>query len=128
MRNTSLCGSSFANSVHVSPCCAQDILIGAAKFVDNHTVKYGLPGRVDVGGQVTAKDIIIATGSVPFVPPGRPEARQSLLIPWNEGVHVLNTAPEVVQQAQPTQKRRLLTTSALQAALTALTVVCSTCF
>ncbi len=49
----------------------QDILIGQAKFVDNHTVKYGLPGRVDVGGQVTAKDIIIATGSVPFVPPGK---------------------------------------------------------
>jgi dihydrolipoamide dehydrogenase len=40
--------------------------------VDNHTVKYGLPGRVDVGGQVTAKDVIIATGSVPFVPPGAP--------------------------------------------------------
>jgi pyruvate/2-oxoglutarate dehydrogenase complex dihydrolipoamide dehydrogenase (E3) component len=48
----------------------QDILVGAAKFVDNHTIKYGLPGRVDVGGQVTAKDVIIATGSVPFVPPG----------------------------------------------------------
>jgi pyruvate/2-oxoglutarate dehydrogenase complex dihydrolipoamide dehydrogenase (E3) component len=48
----------------------QDILVGAAKFVDNHTIKYGLPGRIDVGGQVTAKDIIIATGSVPFVPPG----------------------------------------------------------
>lgn len=51
-------------------CLLQDILIGQAKFVDNHTVKYGLPGRVDVGGQVTAKDVIIATGSVPFVPPG----------------------------------------------------------
>jgi pyruvate/2-oxoglutarate dehydrogenase complex dihydrolipoamide dehydrogenase (E3) component len=25
---------------------------------------------VDIGGTVTAKDIIIATGSVPFVPPG----------------------------------------------------------
>jgi hypothetical protein len=50
----------------------QDILIGQAKFVDNHTIKYGLPGRVDVGGQVTAKDVIIATGSVPFVPPGAP--------------------------------------------------------
>lgn len=49
-----------------------DILVGAAKFVDNHTIKYGLPGRIDVGGQVTAKDIIIATGSVPFVPPGIP--------------------------------------------------------
>ncbi|WIA13320.1 hypothetical protein OEZ85_006903 [Tetradesmus obliquus] len=49
-----------------------DILIGQAKFVDNHTIKYGLPGRVDVGGQVTAKDVIIATGSVPFVPPGIP--------------------------------------------------------
>ncbi|GBF88245.1 dihydrolipoyl dehydrogenase [Raphidocelis subcapitata] len=49
-----------------------DILIGQAKFVDNHTVKYSLPGRVDVGGTVTARDIIIATGSVPFVPPGIP--------------------------------------------------------
>ncbi len=48
----------------------QDILYGNGKLVDNHTVKYGLPGRVDVGGQVTARDIIIATGSVPFVPPG----------------------------------------------------------
>ena len=119
----------------------QDILIGAGKLVDNHTVKYSLPGkaqgtrhlhvmqkeadvaphclplawactpsgmsvmglrqvgqqqsrgnhernrsltgfhievfgwasgRVDVGGTVTARDIIIATGSVPFVPPGIP--------------------------------------------------------
>ncbi len=32
--------------------------------------RYGLPGRVDVGGSLTARDIIIATGSVPFVPPG----------------------------------------------------------
>jgi len=47
-----------------------DIHVGMAKFVDNHTIAYGLPGRVDVGGQVTAKDVIIATGSVPFVPPG----------------------------------------------------------
>ena len=47
-----------------------DILIGQGKFVDSHTVKYSLPGRVDVGGTVTAKNIIIATGSVPFVPPG----------------------------------------------------------
>jgi dihydrolipoamide dehydrogenase len=47
-----------------------DILIGQGKFVDSHTVKYSLPGRVDVGGNVTAKNIIIATGSVPFVPPG----------------------------------------------------------
>ncbi len=29
-------------------------------------------GRVDVGGEVTAQDILIATGSVPFVPPGIP--------------------------------------------------------
>ena len=29
-------------------------------------------GRVDVGGEVTAKNIMIATGSVPFVPPGIP--------------------------------------------------------
>jgi len=33
-------------------------------------VEYSLPGRVDIGGKVTARDIIIATGSVPFVPPG----------------------------------------------------------
>ena len=31
-----------------------------------------LAGRVDVGGEVTAKNIMIATGSVPFVPPGIP--------------------------------------------------------
>jgi len=49
-----------------------DILTGVGKFVDSHTVSYGLPGRVDVGGQVTARDVIIATGSVPFVPPGIP--------------------------------------------------------
>ncbi len=48
----------------------QDILHGQAKFAGPNTIKYGLPGRVDVGGSVTAKDIIIATGSVPFVPPG----------------------------------------------------------
>ena len=29
-----------------------------------------MPGRIDVGGEVSARDIIIATGSVPFVPPG----------------------------------------------------------
>jgi dihydrolipoamide dehydrogenase len=47
-----------------------DILLGQGKFVDAHTVKYTMPGRVDVGGTVTAKNIIISTGSVPFVPPG----------------------------------------------------------
>ena len=47
-------------------------MVGSAKFTGPHKVKYGLPGRVDVGGEVTAKDIIIATGSVPFVPPGIP--------------------------------------------------------
>lgn len=47
-----------------------EILTGKAKLVAPHTVQYGLPGRVDVGGTVTGKDIIIATGSVPFVPPG----------------------------------------------------------
>jgi pyruvate/2-oxoglutarate dehydrogenase complex dihydrolipoamide dehydrogenase (E3) component len=35
-------------------------------------VMHALAGRVDVGGTVTARDIIIATGSVPFVPPGIP--------------------------------------------------------
>ncbi|KAK9823539.1 hypothetical protein WJX72_003553 [[Myrmecia] bisecta] len=49
-----------------------DILIGAGKLTGPHTIKYSLPGRVDVGGTVTAKDIMIATGSVPFVPPGIP--------------------------------------------------------
>ena len=52
--------------------CFQDILIGAAKLTGPHTIKYNLPGRVDVGGEVTAKDIMLATGSVPFVPPGIP--------------------------------------------------------
>lgn len=75
----------FTNAPHLSQACLthmymplplpltpapQDILIGQAKFAGPHTVKYGLPGRVDVGGEVTAKEIIIATGSVPFVPPG----------------------------------------------------------
>lgn len=46
-----------------------DILIGAAKIEDNHTVQYGAPGTI-TGGKVTAKNIIIATGSTPFVPPG----------------------------------------------------------
>eukprot|EP00210_Caulerpa_lentillifera_P004950 g4724.t1 len=49
-----------------------DILKGNARFMENNRLSYGLPGRVDVGGEVTAKDIIIATGSVPFVPPGIP--------------------------------------------------------
>ena len=57
-----------------------DILIGNGKFMDNHTIKYGLPGRVDVGGEVRAKDIIIATGSVPFVPPGELEWLRAVLV------------------------------------------------
>ena len=56
----------------MSPAVLQDILIGQAKLMGNNTVKYSLPGRVDVGGTVTARDIMIATGSVPFVPPGIP--------------------------------------------------------
>lgn len=47
-----------------------DILMGSGKFIGPNKVKYSMPGRVDVGGEVTAKNIIIATGSVPFVPPG----------------------------------------------------------
>lgn len=47
-----------------------DILTGNASFVDNHTVSYGgAPGTI-TGGKKTAKHIIIATGSKPFVPPG----------------------------------------------------------
>lgn len=62
----------FSPSHHTHPRASpfQDILTGQAKFEGPHKVKYGLPGRVDVGGTVTARDIIIATGSVPFVPPG----------------------------------------------------------
>ena len=48
----------------------QDILIGNGKLTGTNSIEYSLPGRVDVGGKVTARDIIIATGSVPFVPPG----------------------------------------------------------
>lgn len=48
----------------------QTILKGQAKLTGPHTISYGLPGRVDVGGTATARDIIIATGSVPFVPGG----------------------------------------------------------
>lgn len=47
-----------------------DTLYGHASLVDNHTVKYGYPSRPEEGGQVTAKNIIIASGSTPFVPPG----------------------------------------------------------
>lgn len=47
-----------------------DILTGYGKLTGPQEVSYGLPGRVDVGGKIKAKDIIIATGSVPFVPPG----------------------------------------------------------
>lgn len=46
------------------------ILKGQAKLTGPNSISYGLPGRVDVGGSATAKDIIIATGSVPFVPGG----------------------------------------------------------
>ena len=47
-----------------------DILTGNAGFVDNHTISYGgAPGTI-TGGKKTAKHIIIATGSKPFVPPG----------------------------------------------------------
>jgi len=47
-----------------------DIIHGKGTLKDEHTVEVGLPGRVDIEGTVTAKDIIIATGSVPAVPPG----------------------------------------------------------
>jgi dihydrolipoamide dehydrogenase len=49
-----------------------DIHMGAGKLVGNNTVEFGLPGRVDIGGRITGKDILIATGSIPFVPPGIP--------------------------------------------------------
>ncbi|KDD76600.1 hypothetical protein H632_c166p0, partial [Helicosporidium sp. ATCC 50920] len=46
------------------------MLKGQARFEDAHRLRYGLPGRVDVGGSATFKHAIIATGSAPFVPPG----------------------------------------------------------
>ena len=45
-----------------------DILIGNGKLMDAHTVSYGYPGKP--GGKCTAANVIIATGSTPFVPPG----------------------------------------------------------
>lgn len=47
-----------------------ETLKGLGRLVDAHTVKYSMPGRVDIGGTITGKNIILATGSVPFVPPG----------------------------------------------------------
>lgn len=47
-----------------------DILKGHGKLQGPNRISYGLPGRVDVGGEVTAENIMLATGSVPFVPPG----------------------------------------------------------
>ena len=47
-----------------------DILTGYGKLTGPQEVSYGLPGRVDVGGTIRCKDVIIATGSTPFVPPG----------------------------------------------------------
>ncbi|MCO5571852.1 hypothetical protein L7F22_025600 [Adiantum nelumboides] len=45
-----------------------DILTGVGTILGPQTVKYGKVGYTDK--TVTAKNIIIATGSVPFVPPG----------------------------------------------------------
>ena len=47
-----------------------DILTGFARLEGPHTLSYGLPGRVDVGGEISAEHIMLATGSVPAVPPG----------------------------------------------------------
>ena len=41
-------------------------------------------GRVDVGGTVTAQDVMIATGSVPFVPPGIPIDGKTVRMRLNE--------------------------------------------
>ncbi|KMZ76231.1 Dihydrolipoyl dehydrogenase [Zostera marina] len=45
-----------------------DILTGVGVFVGKQKVKYGKVGFMDT--EITAKNIIIATGSVPFVPNG----------------------------------------------------------
>ena len=64
-----------------------DILTGNAGFVDNHTISYGgSPGTI-TGGKKTAKHIIIATGSKPFVPPrieidNKPLTSEWLKLDW----------------------------------------------
>lgn len=47
-----------------------DLLHGYARLEGPGKVSYGLPGRVDIGGTATADNIMLATGSTPFVPPG----------------------------------------------------------
>eukprot|EP00746_Dinoflagellata_sp_MGD_P012553 gnl/MRDRNA2_/MRDRNA2_126811_c0_seq1.p1 gnl/MRDRNA2_/MRDRNA2_126811_c0~~gnl/MRDRNA2_/MRDRNA2_126811_c0_seq1.p1 ORF type:complete len:635 (-),score=164.80 gnl/MRDRNA2_/MRDRNA2_126811_c0_seq1:86-1990(-) len=47
-----------------------DILIGHGSITAPHQVKYGPPGDDAAAKTVSAKEIIISTGSVPFVPRG----------------------------------------------------------
>ena len=71
-RSAAVSGSqpTLPTSAPLAPAAQQTLLKGQAKLAGPHTVTYGLPGRIDVGGSATARDIIIATGSVPFVPGG----------------------------------------------------------
>ena len=69
------------NAADIFPPPMQDILIGNGKLTGPNSVSYSLPGRVDVGGVVNARDIIIASGSVPFVPPGGQSHQPALSLP-----------------------------------------------
>ncbi|XP_002982214.2 dihydrolipoyl dehydrogenase 2, chloroplastic [Selaginella moellendorffii] len=57
-----------ANLTNSMKALGVDILTGVGSVVAPQKVRYGKIGYVDK--VITAKDIIIATGSVPFVPPG----------------------------------------------------------
>ena len=100
--STTCCAASMLHRCHhhcfqLSSCCTllQDILVGSAKLTGPHSIKYNLPGRVDVGGEVTAKDIMLATGSVPFVPPGIPIDGKTVS---NMADHILPYLPYLSQQ------------------------------
>jgi dihydrolipoamide dehydrogenase len=60
---TNLASTIRANLTNSMTSLGVEILVGNATLTDNHTVRYG-------NKKVTAKNIIIATGSTPFVPPG----------------------------------------------------------
>merc|ERR1719454_1202052 len=60
---TNLASTIRGNLTNSMTALGVEILIGSATLTDNHTVRYG-------NKKCTAQNIIIATGSTPFVPPG----------------------------------------------------------
>jgi dihydrolipoamide dehydrogenase len=67
---------------------AGELVSGRARFVDPHTL------RVDDHTEVSAKSIVVATGSAPFVPPPFRGLADRLLT--NDGVFELERLPESV--------------------------------